>query len=282
MCNSCGNTFNLSGFYKISEPDKNFPDGCVNVCKRCCQEQWNDPQFGFKNFMEFLRITNLPYIKRVYNNAADKPAYIGSMRSAKYVHMRFIDSDEFVEEKAAKQIKENTLKELTPDQIRECELFWGKGYSEDEYIYLMNEYAEYNNEYDLSDKIMKTLIAQAVAISLRIRKITESGGDTSKLTKEFSDIIGSANLKPAQAKAAEDSEHNTWGGFIEMIERNEPIPEPLEKYKDVDGIIKYVKAFFANPMARAMGVEQPYPELQKTMLEKLSVDKDSDEDDKDG
>lgn len=272
----------MSGFYKMSEPDLNFPDGYVNVCKRCYQEQWKDPQFGFKNFIEFLRVANLPYVSTLYTNSKDKSAYIGSVRSASYVHLRFADSDDLVEERATRQIKANSLKELTPEQIKECELFWGKGYSEDEYLYLINEYADYNNEYDLSSKVMKSFVAQAVALSLRIRKTTEAGGDTSKLTKEFGDIIGNASLKPAQERAAEEGEHHIFGDFVRMVETTEPIPEPLEEYKDVDGIIQYVKAFFTNPMARAMGVEQPYPELKETVLDKLSVARDADSSDEDG
>lgn len=272
-CNVCAVNKRIGDeYYKIAQPDPNFPDGHINVCKTCSRESWEDEYSGFHNFIDFLRITNLPYRKDIYSNAKDKPTYIRTIRSKAYMNLRHRDSDGFVEQKAEMQIKASQLEDLTEEQVRECELFWGEGYTEKEYLFLMNEYADYDQEYDLSGKAIKSLVAQMCQIHLRIRQGMEAGADVSKDTKTFQDLMASASLKPAQEKAAAENEANTFGTFIKKIENEMPIATPLPEYQDPDGIIKLIKVFFTGAMAISIGQPNPYPDEYAEVMQEFTID----------
>lgn len=282
VCNVCAVDKRLDEYYKVAQTDPNFPDGHLSVCKTCSRETWEDEHSGFHNFIDFLRMTNLPYKKDVYDNAKDKPSYIRTIRSKAYMDLRHRDSDGFIEQKAKQQIKANQLEELTEEQVRECELFWGSGYSEEEYLYLMNEYADYEHEYELSSKPMRSLIAQACLAGLDIRRGYESGRDVSKQQAALQNLLGSANLKPAQEKAAAENEANTFGTWIKKIEEKMPIAAPLPEYQDPDGIIKFIKVFFTGASAVSMGEPNPYPEEYEEVMQDFTVGYDEAQGDSDG
>lgn len=270
-CNICAVNRRLDEYYKISQPDANFPDGHLNVCKVCYRESWDNEFAGFANFIDFLRVANIPYKSEIYNSSKDKPTYIRSIRGKAYNHMRHKDSDSFIEEQAQRQIKASQLEELTEEQIKECEYFWGRGYSEGEYLYLMNQYADYETEYDLTSKPMRDIIAQACLAALEIRRGYEAGRDVSRQQKAFQDLLGSANLKPAQEKASAENEANTFGTFIKKIEDKMPIAAPLPEYQDPDGIIKFIKVFFTGASAVSMGEPNPYPEEYEEVMKEHTV-----------
>lgn len=282
VCNVCAVDKRLDEYYKVAQADPNFPDGHLSVCKTCSRETWEDEYSGFHNFIDFLRMTNLPYKKDVYNNAKDKPSYIRTIRSKAYMDLRHRDSDGFVEQKAEMQIKANQLEELTVEQMEECGKFWGTGYEEDEYLYLMNQYAEYEFDYDLTGKTMRDLVAQMCLVQLSIRKGLEAKQDVTKDLKAFQDLMTSANLKPAQEKAAAENEANTFGTWIKKIEEKMPIAAPLPEYQDPDGIIKFIKVFFTGASAVSMGEPNPYPEEYEEVMQDFTVGYDEVQGDSDG
>ena len=67
-CTRCGDVFNINnGFYSINanSKDDNFPDGKINVCKKCIQAAWDRPTAGFNSFIDFLRIVLKVFCKNV-------------------------------------------------------------------------------------------------------------------------------------------------------------------------------------------------------------------------
>lgn len=280
-CTRCGDVFNINnGFYSINSnsKDDNFPDGKINVCKKCIQAAWDRPTAGFNSFIDFLRIVNLPYKEDLYNTVK-KADYIRQVRLS-YPNLFFKDSDGLLEKKGEQQVKKKELKELTPEQMEECAAFWGSGYDENEYIYLMSQYERYLKTYIVDTPVMEDLVAKIIQTDLQIRKTNEMGGDASKHVKTYNELLTSANLKPSQAKAAEEDEANTMGNWIRKIENSEPIPAPDSKFLDIDGIVKYVKVFFTGAMARSLGEKNPFQKETDELMAKLTVD--SDEVDKNG
>lgn len=278
ICNACGMQKNIEReFYKINQPDENFPDGRVNICRACYKEKWEHPTLGFQNYLDFLRLINVPFFEGMYSEEVasqedPKAKYLARIRLQSTANLRFQDSDVFIEQRGRKQINENKLENLTKEQMLESELFWGRGYSEDEYVFLINMFADYNQEYDLSGKVMKDLVAQICLTQLRIRKLSEEGKDTTKELKNYQDLLNSSHMKPSQEKAAAEDEAVTLGTLINKIENEMPIAEPLEEYRDPDRIARYVRGFFTSPMARSLGKEIPYPEEYEEMINKLTID----------
>lgn len=271
-CNRCKGIFKIStGYYKIMEPNDNFPDQHLNVCKRCMQAEWEDETSGFYAFLDFLRLADIPYKHDIYNSIEKKPDYLKRVRLS-YTNYRFKDSDPMVEQKSEIQVKTGNLKELTPEQMEECAVFWGAGYTESEYIYLMSQYEKYTKSYIIDNPVMEDLVTKIIQTDLNIRKAHESGSDASKYVKTYQDLLATASLRPSDAKAAAENEANTFGTFIRGIEDNMPVAEPLPEYTDVDGIVKYVKALFTAPMAASLGVKNPFPKEYEEVMSNLSID----------
>lgn len=271
-CNRCLDIFKISiGFYKLMQPDDNFPDGHTNVCKKCYQASWEDEISGFNAFIDFLRITNLPYKHDLYIDIAKKSDYLKRVRLS-YRDSRFKDSDSLVEQKSDIQVKTGNLKELTVEDMEECATFWGSGYTEKEYIYLMSQYDKYLRSYVVDSPVMEDLVTKIIQTDLNIRRGNEAGQDVSKDLRNYQELLKSAHLQPSQEKAAADNEANTFGTFIKQIEDTVPIADPLPEYTDVDGIVKFVKALFTAPMAASIGVPNPFPEEYEEVMESLSVD----------
>lgn len=272
QCNSCGRILSVPrNYYKLSEPNPNFPDSRVNVCIKCYNELWEHPTHGFDYFLDFLRIANLPYIESVYQNVEKKSDYLASIRAGTRSSLRHRDSDAFVENKKKAEQDVEKLKELSPEQLRESQEFWGTDFTEEEYLFLMNEYADYNSQYDISGKSMQVLVKSICVTTLKIREAQSKGNSTKDLTRELSDLMHSANLKPSQEKAARENDQNTWEQFIKMIENTKPIPEPDDMFKDPDNIKKYMETYFVNPTAISMGMPMPHPDFHEEMMEELGL-----------
>ena len=272
-CNSCGVIKAIEhGYYKIAQEDLNFPDGYLNVCKKCYNESWEDKTLGFNNFIDFLRSANLPYIQDLYENAESLTNYIKIARiQTAYKDRRFKDSDRLFEPKGEIELKNKRLTELTEEEMEECIMFWGPGYNEKEYIFLLSEYADFERDYDLTGKPMKMLVSHLCMISLAIRKAMEEGRDAGQLHKQYNDKLHAANLKPAQEKAAVENEQNTWGNWVKKIENTMPIGEPLPEYRDPDGIVKYFRIFFTAQMMSSLGEEIPFREEYEEVMRQYEL-----------
>src|SRR5699024_12494226 len=98
-------------------------------------------------------VANLPYKKDLYNNSKDKTKYRRSIKNKAYMNLRHKESDPMVEEKGEIQVRTNNLKELSAEQMEECALFWGKGYDEEEYIYMMSEYEKYTRNFVIDSPV---------------------------------------------------------------------------------------------------------------------------------
>lgn len=272
ICNACNRTLSITrNFYKLSEPNLNFPDQTVNICRDCYAELWEHPTHGFDHFIDFLRLANLPYIESVYQRVDKKTDYLVTVRAGTRQSLRFRDSDAFVESKKKAEVDAKKLKHLSPEQLEESKDFWGSDFSEEDYLFLMNEYNEYNLQYDLSSKSMQILIKSICVTTLKIREAQSRGNSTKDLTKELGDLMQSANIKPSQEKAAMDSDQSILGLWIKKFENERPIPEADDEFADIDGVKKYLDTYFINPTAVSMGVPMPHPDLHDEMMEELGL-----------
>src|SRR5699024_11480319 len=78
-----------------------------------------------RSFLDFIRLADIPYKHDIYNSIEKKPDYLKRVRLS-YTNYRFKDSDPMVEQKSEIQVKTGNLKELTPEQMEECAVFWGR------------------------------------------------------------------------------------------------------------------------------------------------------------
>ena len=255
-------------FYNTSDTHF-FPDGKIPICKDCCYTILDKD--GFEGFQSLMRLINKPILVDIFKG--DYKAYIRIINSMpQYKEMVFTDSTLFKQPENTNKPTQ-VLTELSEEDFKELERFFGEGYNEKDYIYLSYEYDDYCNRYEVDSKALENLIKEIVITQLEIRKKRSIGEKVDAQQKTLQDLLGSSNLKPVQETGANAVDQESFGTLIKKWENERPIPEPDEAWKDVDGIGKYVRTFFLGHLARLFGREgdNPYNDEYEHEIEKNTV-----------
>lgn len=243
----------LSHFYSSSSPF--FVDGKIDFCIKCSLEIVTKE--GFKGFQNLMKLIDKPIYTDLYEN--DPGNYIRQMNSLpQYRGLTYEDSNLFDEVKSISSINKIKPKELSEEDLKESEDFWGIGKSERDYIWLNTEFSDYLARYEVDGKTLEDLIVEICLTRLDIRNRREAGNDVDKQMKTLNDLLGSANLRPNQETGNQSADQQTFSEMIRKFENERPIPEPDPLWADVDNIGKYIRTFFLGHMAKMFGKENPF------------------------
>ncbi|GAA0347063.1 hypothetical protein GCM10008931_42930 [Oceanobacillus oncorhynchi subsp. oncorhynchi] len=273
-----------SGFF-ISF-NKWHSDGLQPYCKDCMKKFHDENNVA--TIKELMRLVDKPYIHERYEKAKEsKKETLGEylrMLNLNQKHATYADS---VFENGDKQgVRENHNGDIErgfrPEDVEDVQFtkeemeylidFWGRGYSKEDYEYLQKEYESLTNAYETdSSYAMEVLFQEAAQVRLSIQKNRENGKPVDKELKTFQDLLASANVKPVQETGANSVEQNTFGTLIKKYENEDPVPEPLEEWKDVDGIKRYVQVWFLGHLCRMLGIKNKYSEIYEEEVEKHTV-----------
>lgn len=133
---------------------------------------------------------------------------------------------------------------------------WGSGYSNEEYMYLEENYMEFFDTYPHetpAEKILLMNISKSLLEGERSRKAGKIK-DYENMMKLVSSMLTDANIKPSQKKNKGDEVGECFGVFIENIEKNEPINEEIDEFEDADGIGRLFERQFVKNFARVFGL----------------------------
>jgi hypothetical protein len=119
---------------------------------------------------------------------------------------------------------------------------------------------------------MELLFQEAAQQRLTIKKRREKGDSVDKELKTLQDLLGSANIKPAQETGANAVEQATFGTLIKKYENEKPIPTPDEQWKDVDGIKKYINVWFLGHLCKMMGINNEQSTAYDKEINKYKVE----------
>jgi len=161
--------------------------------------------------------------------------------------------------------------------------FFGLGFSEEEYQQMANQYDDWIGRHECKTKAQEELFKNICIIQVQIQKATQRNEKVDGLMKTYQDLLGSANLKPVQTSENTIADQNTFGTLIKKWEDELPISEPDPKWKDVDGIRKYVNVWFLGHLCKMMGIKNSYSQEYEDEIAKYKVEKpeyfDEDEND---
>lgn len=133
---------------------------------------------------------------------------------------------------------------------------WGSGMTHDDYVFLESKYLEFIDSYAHDTPAEKLLFEQLSKTLLEAEKARKTGDRNGyeKMSKLVSSMLADANIKPSQKKVIGEEEGETFGVFIKNIEINEPVPEPLKEFEDVDKIARYIDKYFVKTFAKVFGL----------------------------
>ena len=210
------------------------------------------------------RKTNLSYIDTILEDLDAERAMKDAIRKAAEDQAEQILADAHAE---ADRVRGDLERKLTLDDIpTEIKRRFGYGFEPEEYQYMQEQYEDWVKCYACDTKIQEELFKNMCLAQLNIVKAQQSNGDVAKATKAFNDLVLMANIAPRQQKDLV-GENDTFGTLIQRWEEEEPIPDPDEKWRDADGIKKYISTWFFGHLAKMFKVENDWSAEYEKALE---------------
>lgn len=174
---------------------------------------------------------------------------------------------------AADIVPQDELGESGSQVKKETVMFFGFGYTDEEYMYLEDQYADWTTRYECKTKAQEELFKSICIAQLTIQRAQRSGSTKSvaDAMKTLQDLLGTANIKPCQSNDNALADQNTFGTLIKKWENEQPIAEASEEWRDVDGIQKYIETYFLGHLCNLVHVRNDYEEAYRREMEKYTV-----------
>lgn len=151
---------------------------------------------------------------------------------------------------------------------------WGLNFSPSEYEFLENEYNDWSSKCVIAGKSKDALVRDLCIQRLQINKALLDGKIDiyTKMTETFQRTLDRAALTPKIEEANERASEIPLGVMIKNFEEHDPIPEPLDEWKDVDGIAHFYSVYFLGHLCKMMGIKNPHSELYEKEMAKYRVE----------
>lgn len=251
---------------KPKDPERDFyqsfskwhTDGRVPFCKACLKENLDENDIN--SVREVLRMIDRPYFHEMWEKAKESQVdtlgkYLKDL-ALNFKEETYDDSD-FIKNEVIMSSNSN----LTTDE--DLVKKWGKGFSESDYEYLENFYADYANSYATDTPVQVNLYKSIAKVHLQAEKELANGN-----IKAFKDLMelssklhNDGNIKPIQSTGANDDRGlSTYGLWIREIEKEEPC-EYFEKrpvYEDFDKFKKYIDNWFVRPFKNIFNLSRDF------------------------
>ena len=163
--------------------------------------------------------------------------------------------------------------EQQSDEIATAERFFGSGFSNDDYLYLFEQYQDWTTRHECQTKAQEEVFKRICFKQLEILKATRRGDDTKDLDTTFQKLLETAKLQPKQNSNETVSDAQTFGTLIDKWENTRPIPEIDEDLRDVDKIGKYMNIFFKGHLSKMMGIKNAPCKAYDDFISEYSVKK---------
>lgn len=138
------------------------------------------------------------------------------------------------------------------ESIEDAKIFWGDGFDEPyDYNFLGIELANWKKTHKCDNQAEITLLREICIKILEIRKLRELKQSVSKEQKELQDLMKTASVDPAKSNAINSGENvDRFGVWLKDIEQKRPAEwwDDQEKYKDMDGLMPYIKDYITRPI----------------------------------
>lgn len=277
-CTACGEDKRPTiDFYLSRSKLYKFNDGRMPICKECLSSLFKELNAKYSD--EVKALYHLCMLFDIYfdrdlvekssanNNFSDEDNLLKSyMKNVNSLNQyKFKDSmssdcivldDSLLENKKEEVEDIYEEREMTPELKKLCLKRWGSGYSDEDYIYLEDNYAEFYEAYAHDTPAERMLLMNITKTLLEGEKSRKSGDKKGyeNMLKLVSSMLTDAAIKPSQKKTMGDEVGECFGVFIENLEKNEPVNEAIDEFADVDNIGKLIDRQFVKNFAKVFGL----------------------------
>lgn len=266
-CHGCNEFHASDNFYN----DKRYGSGLYPLCKKTLLSLATDFDKEKKIYVDnrektirVFQMLDIPFIDSVYQAAlqSTQEAVGEKNRATAFQHsLTIVKSLPQYKGKTFADSEFGDLGNPDDEQLskrkprREIIKLFGGGFSNEDYLYLQDQYDDWCSRTQVDSKSQQTYVAQICMQLLDIYKDRRSGKDVSKKIDALDKLMNSANLQPKQNVNNAATDSLTFGQLIQKWEEEEPIPEPTDEFKDVDGIGKYIRVWFTGWLSKALGLK---------------------------
>ena len=206
---------------------------------------------------------------------------VGIYPSKMYTRPSAIHGETFLDTIREEVEERNSLSDLTlvPDNLcedeseftvtREMIRTWGKGFTQDQYQFLEEEYEEWITKNVCKTKSQEELFRNIALAQLDVRIARQNGGKVTDSLKALQDLMNSANILPKQNSDNILADTQTFGTLLKKYEETDPIPEPDERWRDVDGIRRYMNTWFRGGLAKALKINNENTALYDEAVDEM-------------
>lgn len=281
-CSKCGSFLYPDSFYSSDE----FKTGRFPICKKCLADMATDydsrREANIDNRDKLLRVfhmLNLPYsddVFRSYKEKTDEGSSVAQMMMsqisswARSNNKTWADS---VFDRTTVVAGQVASPSADRREVRaEIKKIFGVGFTEEDYLFLQDQYDDWRARTQVDSKSQETYVQQICLQLLDIDKDRKSGKDTTNKIKALDVLMNSANLQPKQNVANAATDSLSLGQLIEKYENDKPIPEADDEFKDINGIGKLFRVYFAGHLSKALGLKNRYSEEYDKEISKYTVE----------
>lgn len=253
-CFSCGEEKGLKEFYRSSSMIYQ-QDGKMLVCKSCIKKRYEKLLSLYKGdklnaFKHTLLNFDVYFDVNLYNQCiAKEDNFLGeyfrllSTRERKYKSS--LDNIINDEESSEGYVSEDLVN------------FWGEGFDYKDYISLEKKYKNYIRYYPSESMQEKQIIKTLCELEIQKNKLRIQGDINGyiKVNDQISKKMGELDIIPSKAKKYSEDKDLVVGKLIEMIEKEEPIPDVHPEFTDIDRILYWLNRYFIKPFKKVFNLE---------------------------
>lgn len=310
LCPKCNEYKNAKSVLTKNPPefyrDTRWATGFYPICKDCLKsmaEQRTSHREKNKECKEsvqrVLRMMDRPYIDDWYENCVknvndrnadngvfdEHPSAFGSYMRGLNSLPQFADKiswedSDFGDDVCSLENPEENQK-IIKSTVADGRKRFGAGYSNEELMFLENEYKDWIARYECNTKAQEKVFKNLAMIELQKDKAIKKNQPTKDLDKAYQDWLDTGNLKPKQNSMDSLSEAQTLGTLIQKFENERPLPEMDDDFKDIDKIGLYDEVFFRGHMAKALGIKNRFSHIYENFMKQFSASKPEIEDEDD-
>ena len=215
------------------------------ICKDCMQDYYDKLMAKYDgdintSFLHYCLTFDLYYDEKLLNSCIEQ---FGDKFLGKYL-MKVNCNKEFKDKSGInnKLLPNSKVKSVEVDDgvIEQGLIFkFGEGFTAKEYAKMENRYQDFMKHYP-SERLQEKELIVSLCIWYTIRDRNVVKGDRVGIkdaTTQIGKLMDDLNVLPSKSKIGEDEDLNL-GSLIEIIQKNDPIPEPDPIFLDVNGIEK--------------------------------------------
>lgn len=285
ICPVCGDPYKAEETFYM---DDRFVGRRFPICKRCIQKMVeqrktdkDEPNETKESVMKVLQLLDRPYLDDTYEQCVK-----GAADGLKEKNRRSPFATYIVMVASLPQFKGKTWKDsqLPPENVEDevkvnnktlknAIKRFGYGYSNEDYMFLENEYQDWVTRYECNTKAQEEAFERLSFKKWEIYNATKKGLPTKDLDKTYQEWLGTANIQPRQTSMDATADAQTFGTLIQKYEETRPLPEIDPDLEDVDKIGLMIDVFYRGHASKMLGLKNTFSHLYERFMQKYTVNK---------